>query len=325
VRAFGSGLPFAVVTCLLAGCGGAAPPNAPAINAAMMQTERRASLDFKMPALVTFDTQSGALAYWPIERSGGRELTPISGSLGIDDGFALAANGRLMAIANYDPAEVVTYDLRTKVQTTIPDPYGQPYDIAIGDDATIYALNTASVTVYKPGSSQPAELTCKDITLGEAVAVDNEGDVFVNGYGGSFTGVIEYKAGSHHCTEPNLKPEQAYAVGVGVDPKTDDLIVLNAPGLCAGGYNGQMTIYPKPYRPKTAVTHQLATTYCAGTFRLNKQSTLIFYSDSTVSAGYPLIDEATYPDGTYVTQYENGYYSGGGFSGFTTIPNRLPN
>jgi hypothetical protein len=50
-----------------------------------------------------------------------------------------------------------------------------------------------------------------------------------------------------------------------------------------------------------------------------------FYADSTVSAGFPLVDQAKYPSGKYETQYSNGYSSSGFFAGFTTIPNTLPN
>jgi hypothetical protein len=49
---------------------------------------------------------------------------------------------------------------------------------------------------------------------GQAIAVDNEGDVFVNGYGSTFMGVVEYKAHSQGCTKPNVEAEQGYVAGV---------------------------------------------------------------------------------------------------------------
>lgn len=279
-----------------------------------------------MPALVTLDTQNGSLEYWPIHHGGSRQFKPLSASLGVYNGYGLVANGDVVAVANYSPAEVVTYDLKTKMRTVLPDPYGAPVDIAIDKNAALYALNVANVAIFEPGSSQPAELTCSYMTEGEAIAVDNEGDVFVDGYGPhGFTGVIEYPAGTSSCAKLHLRAQEGYVAGVGVDPKTDDLIVVDDPDLCAGGIEGRMTVYRKPYTPRTSFRRLLSATYCSGTFRLDASSTHIFYSDATVSDGFPLIDEARYPSGKYEGQYSDGYYSGGNFGGFTTIPNRLPN
>jgi hypothetical protein len=188
-------------------------------------------------------------------------------------------------------------------------------------------LNLTSVAVFKAGSSQPTELTCSYINVGEAIAVDNESDVFVDGYGpDGFMGVVEYAAGSQNCTKLHLRRQNGYVGGVGVDPKTDDLIVIDNPGLCAGGLEGRMIVYPKPYEPGTSHRRDLGANYCAGTFRLNSTSSLIFVSDATVSAGYPLIDQSTYPKGKRKGYYQSspsGY--SGSFGGFTTIPNTLPN
>jgi hypothetical protein len=132
---------------------------------------------------------------------------------------------------------------------------------------------------------------------GEAIAVNNEGDVFVNGYGsGSFVGVIEYPA--------------------------DDLIVVDNPDFCAGGYEGIMLIYPRPYRASNFTGQNLNAEYCAGKFRLDARSKHIYFGDATFS-GFPFIDSRTYPDAQGGGPYSGGYslYLGG----FTTIPNTLPN
>jgi hypothetical protein len=277
------------------------------------------------PELVTFDTGTGSLAYFTIQHGGSETLNPLTGAIGIERPQALAANGNVIIIANYQPAEVVTYNVTTKAQTTLSDPYGSPYDVAVDRQGNIYAMNGATVTVFKTGSSKPAELTCPLIDENEAIAVDNEGDVFVDGYGQSFLGVAEYPAGSSECRALHLRPTRGYISGVGVDPKTDDLIVVDAPDLCAGGINGRMVIYPRPYRQRASTSHVLYTTYCAGTFRLDASSTHIFYEDATVSAGEPIIDQARYPSGSWEGQYWEGYFGSGDFSGMTTIPNRLPN
>lgn len=278
------------------------------------------------PALITFDAQSDSLAYFPVQRGGGQTLRPIDGSLGISDGYALAANGNVIIVANYQPAEVVTYNLATKSESTMRDPYGNPYDVAVDKKGNIYAMNETSVAVYENGSSHPTALRCDDVATAEAIAVDNEGDVFVNGYTPSSAVVIvKYPAGSTKCAiVPHLRAERGYIAGVGIDPKTDDLIVVDDPDLCAGGIEGRMIIYPKPYEQRTSIRRILQTTYCAGTFRLDASSTHIFYSDATVSAGVSVVDQARYPSGTYEGRY-GGYYSSATFAGFTTLPNRLPN
>lgn len=318
-------LTLPVVAASVVGCGANITPTtfqySPSGRAA-----RVASPASSTPALIAFDTLNGSLGYWPIQHGGGETLQPLSGSLGIHNGYALAANSNVVIVANYQPAEIVTYNVRTKAQASMNDPYGDPYDVAVDKKGTIYAMNVASVAVYAKGSSQPSELTCSYITTSEAIAVNNERDVFVDGYGPQgFQGVIEYAAGSTNCTEPRLRATRGYIGGVGVDPKTDDLIVVDDPDFCAGGLEGRMIIYPKPYRQRTSIRRILSATYCAGTFRLDAASRHIFYSDATVSAGFPLIDQARYPSGKYEGQYENGYYSGGNFAGFTTIPNALPN
>ena len=280
---------------------------------------------FHEPALVAFDTLNGTLEYWPIAHGGGQTLQPLSGPLGINAGYALASEGSTVVIANYSPPEVVTYDIKTKAESTMPDPYGDPYDIAVDSRGMIYALSSASVAVYTPGSSQPKELTCSDISTAEAVAVDRAGDVFVDGYGSHFAGVVEFQAPSKQCSVPHLRAVHGYIGGVGVDPKTDDLITVDDPDDCAGGIEGRMIIYPRPLAKRTSVRRDLNANYCSGIFRLDAGSTHIFYADATVSDGYPLIEEARYPSGKWEGTYEDGYYSGGNFAGFTVMPSSLPN
>jgi hypothetical protein len=288
------------------------------------QSERARGAALQKPALITFDASTGGLAYWHIQNDGSMTLQPLSKSLGISSVYALAADGDTVIIANYSPPEIVTYNVDTASESTMSDTYGNPRDVAVDKQGNIYALNAASVTVYKAGS-QPAELACSHIDNGEAIAVDNEGDVFVDGYGSHFQGVVEFAAGTNKCTVPHLRASHGYIAGVGVDPQTDDLIVVDDPDLCAGGLEGRMIIYPKPYAKQTSRRHVLSATYCSGTFRLDARSRHIFYSDATVSDGVPIVDQADYPTGKYDGQYWLGYYSSVYFSGFTTIPNTLPN
>jgi hypothetical protein len=319
-------LAIPILSLIVSACGGSATPNT---NSSLALTQRilTSPAPLQTPALVTFDTANDALAYWPIRHNGAQASPqPLSGALGISSVYALAADGDTVIIANYSPAEVVTYNIDTQAETTLSDPYGGPIDVAVDKRGDIYALNLANVAVYKSGSSQPSKLSCSYVNEGEAIAVDKQGDVFVDGYGsGSFQGVIEYPHGSNRCTVPHLRASRGYIAGVGVDPNTDDLIVVDDPDLCAGGLEGRMVIYPRPYEQRTSRRHVLNATYCAGTFRLDAGSTHILYGDATVSAGEPIIDQARYPSGKSEGQYWEGYFGSGGFSGFTTIPNRLPN
>jgi hypothetical protein len=322
-----STLTLALATLFVAGCGPSTTPATSALTAPPgSQPARTSASSQKAPELITFDYEANALEYFPIQHNGSQTLKPLSGSLGISQVYAMAAEGNLIVIANYSPAEIVTYNVQTKTETTMSDPYGGPFDVAVDKHGNIYAMSSTTVAVYKAGSSQPTEMTCSSINLGEAIAVDNEGDVFVNGYGpGGFMGVVEYPAGSQSCTKLHLRAERGYIAGVGVDPKTDDLIVVDDPDYCAGGIEGRMIIYPKPYQARRSVRRILNATYCSGIFRLDASSTHIFYSDESVSAGVPIIDQARYPSGKSEGQYWLGYFSSDSFSGFTTIPNKLPN
>lgn len=282
----------------------------------------------KSPALIGLNYNTGALEYWPIRPIGGNHPRTLSRPLGVGGSGSMVANGHVVAITNAYPPEVVTYDLKTKNKSTLPDPYGTPIDIAIDKSATLYVVNIAksksSVTMY-PVGAPPRDLVCQYMTIGEAVAVDNEGDIFVNGYGpAGFTGVVEIPNGPsgpqpQNCTKLPLKAELGYVAGLAIDPKTDDLIVLDDPSSCAGGAEGRMTIYPKPYQKSTGRSRVIGRN-CSGTLRLNATSTVVFVGDASVSGGYSFVLQRTYPDGR-----DLGIYTGGSPIGFTTIPNTLPN
>jgi hypothetical protein len=281
----------------------------------------------KSPALISINSTTGALEYWPIRPIGGSRPRTLSQPLGVS-GNSMAANGNVVATVGAYPPEVLVYDVKAKSKTTLQDPYGTPIDIAVGKDAALYVANidknVSNVTMY-PVGGPPKKLVCKYMKTGEAIAVDNEGDIFVNGYGfGGFMGVVEIPNGPNgpepqNCVKLALKPELGYVAGLGVDPKTDDLIVLDDPSLCAGGAEGRMTIYPKPYQKTTGRSRVLGAN-CAGTLRLNATSTVVFVGDSSVSGGYSFILQRTYPDGRAL-----GTYTNGNPAGFTTIPNTLPN
>lgn len=234
----------------------------------------------------------------------------------------MAADGNVLAIASYSPSEIVTYDLLTEIKMIDPDPDGPPVDLAIAKGDTIYALNSASVNAYPEDRATFRMLKCQYINQGVAIAVDNEGDLFVSGYGpGGFMGVVEFPFPPIGCKTLNLKPELGTAAGVGVDPETDDLIVVDNPGSCGGSNDARMTVYSKPYGPKTAIRSTLDGLSCAGTFRLDATSSNMFVEALTAGGAISQIDQLSYPGATN----EGGYGSSNPPGGMTTLPNVLPN
>ncbi|MFY9859537.1 MAG: hypothetical protein WA668_07390 [Candidatus Cybelea sp.] len=308
-------------------CGGASPiTGAPQSSRLAVRANAALTRDvrLKRPALISIDQLTGDLLYWPIENGPGGPPITLTGNLGTYQANAMASNGNLVIIASYAPAELIEYNVKTKRETTLPDTFGSPSHVAVGKSGTVYALSAHEVGVFPQGSSQPYEITCKELSGSEpfSVAVDDESDVFVETGYGSFTGVLEVPAGSSNsCVKLHLG-RKSDPGGIGIDPKTDDLILIDNPGYCAGGDEGRMTIYPKPYANATSTTHHLHAGDCAGGFRLDATSTHIYVSDSTIDESYPLIDVRTYPDGKGHGAYEDySAYLGG----FTLIPSALPN
>lgn len=297
----------------------------PAITGRLSSAGRAA---LQTPALIAADGDTGVLEYWPIAPHGGSHPTPISKPLGIGSSFGLAANGRVVAAAEQNPPAVVIYNLTTQHKAVLADPFGIPFDIAIDKNANLFVINSArpdNVTMFAPGAP-PRELQCAAIYIAAGIAADNEGDVFVSGYSKTSNGedVVEIPNGPNgpqpqNCSELNIGRGSGYSAGLAVDPKTDALIVLDNPDLCAGGIEGRMRIYPKPYRPKTAVTHDVGLN-CSGGIRLNADSTRVFVGDQDVSGSYTFVLQRSYPDGASMGSYNDGQPVG-----ITTIPNVLPN
>jgi hypothetical protein len=295
------------------------------------------------PALISVNPK-GILRYWPLRAHGGNQPQRIVKLSGIQYATGAAANGNVVAVTGTNPSSLILYDVAAKKQTTLADPNGSPVDVAIDKSGNIFVANfiwyeNGNVTMYRARSLRPRELKCQYIGYPTAIAGDNEGDIFLNGEQneehGSFTGIVEIPNGPRGLQPQKCQrlplPESGYAAGLVVDPKTDNLVVFSNPDYCAGGVEGLMTIYPKPYNPFTAHSVQLGAN-CATLLRLDAESTRVFFVDSTYASLRPggrivpgvrtriVVVQRSYPDGGKM-----GKYRGDDPQGLTTIPNTLPN
>jgi hypothetical protein len=282
------------------------------------------------PALIAVDSNTNALEYWPMRLGGDDHPVRIS-KKGLFNGSGLVANGRVVSFGNQNPTEVLQFNVDTKAQTTLPDPYGIPLDIAIGKDNSLYVVNLVrphadNVVWYPGGAPNPKELVCNAIDYGSNIAVDNEGDLFVGGFIGqnANVGVVKIPNGPNgpdptRCKTMDLGLGAAYMEGVVVDPKTDDLVTLTNPDLCAGGVEGLMTVFPKPYRRETGQPHVVGQN-CSTGLRLSADSKSVFVLDQDFAGIAMYVLQRSFPDGR-----PEGSYRAGHASSITTIPNTLPN
>lgn len=281
------------------------------------------------PAVIAVDSNTNALEYWPMRLGGDSQPIRIS-KKGLFNGAGLVANGRVVSFGNQNPTEVLQFNVDTKVQTTLPDPYGIPLDIAIGKDNSLYVVNLVrphadNVVWYPGGAPNPKKLACSAINYGSHVAVDNEGNLYVGAIVGRINAdVVKLPNGPNgpdpsRCTPLHLGLGPAYMEGVVVDPKTDDLITLTNPDLCAGGVEGLMTVFPKPYRRATGQSHIVGQS-CSTGLRLSADSKTVFVLDQDFAGIAMFVLQRSFPDGK-----PEGSYRAGHATSVTTIPNTLPN
>lgn len=279
------------------------------------------------PMLIALNSRTSELEGWPIRRGGGNDPEPLSAPLHVAGGGGMAGIGDVVVIGDPIPAHVMLYDTKTQITRVLDDPFGLPLGVAVGKDATVYAINLAKngapVTMFKPPAHRAVELNCAKMQNAVAIAVDNEGDIFIQGYakGGNVAEIPNGPSGPdpQACAILPLKGNAGYVGGIAIDPKTDDLLTLDDPSLCAGGTEGRLTTYPKPYNKNTGRSRIIGMN-CTGGLTLNADSTIVFTSDTDVSTSFSFILQRSYPDGG-----DMGIYHAVNFTGVTTIPNTLPN
>ena len=319
---------LALASCAGSGIGGPAGAAPLLPPSGTSQVSHFALPDPNAPQLVTFNDQTKRLMAWPIQRGGGSDPEPISGPIDVGSAGGLAVIGDVIAIADQFPPKVALYNLKTRTTRVLDDPFGTPVGIAVGKDESIFVINIAKhaspVTWYKAPAHRPVELNCPLLGIGEAIAVDNEGDIFIQGYPKVHGSVVEIPNGPNgpqpqNCGVLPLKGGFGYVAGIAVNPNNDDLLTLDDPSLCAGGSEGRLTTYPKPYREETGRSRIIGMN-CTGGLALNADASLVFTADTDVSQSNGFILQRGYPNGARM-----GIYHANSFSSFVVVPNILPN
>jgi len=315
------------IVAILAGC--SSPAGAPVGSTPASRSSSGWSTlqTIKTPAVVAVDMQASNLVYWQISRKGGSRATVIAHIPGLNGTTSMAADGNTVVLAVANTRELVLYNTQNGWQTTLEDP-SVPSDVAIDKNGTIYANNFSNsgvaVAMYVPGSPAPKMLKCGLLSQGVILTPDNEGDLIVAGYNTYTSGAIEFQNGagglqSGKCSVLPLRLAFDNLASILVDPKTDDLIVFHNPGQCAGGGEGQITVYPKPYEYKTEHSRN-AGGVCPGPMRLAADSKSAFIVDASFKWGTNVVRQVSIPDGKFMASYRGVFPIA-----VTTVPNSLPN
>ena len=296
-------------------------PSAGAMSASQAQSNP--------PRLITMNSRTNRLEAWPIQRGGGSDPEPFTPPLNVGGANVLSTIGDVVVmVESFPSSRVVLYNTKSGTTRFLDDPFGVPIAIAVATDKTIYALNVSKsgspITMYQPPAHHAVELNCSVMPTGQAIAVDNEGDIFIQGYSNSQFSIAEIPNGPggpapQNCAILQLETNPGYVGGIAVDPKTDSLITLDDPSLCAGGEEGRMTVYPKPYDQSTGRSKDIGKN-CTGGLWLNADSTIVFTSDQDVSGSFSFILQRSFPDGG-----DMGIYHGSNFAGLAPMPSALPN
>lgn len=312
---------FAAVTSLNA-CGASNSVN-PSTRSTFSRVLQIAS---SAPSIYSVDFNNNRLEFWPLSTAGGSHPTVLTAKAA-HLGMAADGNELLLGAASVPALEI--FDTVTQTAVTFADPFGTPADVAVDRRHNIYVFNFSTpgnVTEFPVNDRpHPFELTCNQINIGGAVAVDDEGDVFALANGpppGYAALVLEFAktpTGHAACSNIHLIGPSDNPSGIAIDPKTDDLLIMDNPDQCAGGTEGRVRIFPKPYQTRNFDVLNMGAN-CSGGLRLNADSTVIFAGDQDVSGSFTFILQRTYPGGHLL-----GTYFDGDATGFATIPNTLPN
>jgi hypothetical protein len=335
---------FAILVALtFAGCVGQSPSSNPYFGAGPARDQNSTSLNLNRVHLnnhmLIFVTNKNELRYWPIDKNGGRTSYSIGTLKNVSGASAMAANGSTIAVAVQKPPSVVLFDTSTGNQSSLADSGGIPIDIAYDTHGDIFALNGTyrNVIVYKAPRFTATVVNCSLFAgVPEYVAVDRQGNIFVNVSVNSNSAIIEIPKGPNgyeqrKCSQLPIQ-ESGYPAGLLVDSKTNSLIVFHNPDQCAGGEEGVMDTYAAPYG-KGELTSTNLHGNCTATLRFGPDQQHVYFEDAspTLPRGHirPTIgdihvSQRSYPGGLGTAEYRFRWLTSYP-TGITTIPNELPN
>ena len=221
-------------------------------------------------------------------------------------------------VANTAASNILAIDTFAQVTKTLDDPGEFPASIAATRDGTIYVGNifdaafaAGNVAIYAKGSTTPTStLTSPSFFQIEGTAVNSAGDVFVNNDTGFFTGgqVIEFPGGAGSGTIlKNIHVK--IAAGLKIDPKTQDLLVVDQ------GTN-VVKVYAARYTGHAKASYPVPNGGSSVDIALDATSSNLYFANDTKRT----IDVLSYPAGTFLGSY------GGGVEpiGVAVKPSRLP-
>jgi len=282
--------------------------------------------------LVAYDNNASDIEAWNVTSSGGSRPTVLASPDFTSNVIAVAGAGSFgsdqdVILAGSSPSsETSLYDLSTETRVVYnPMSSGPPVDV-------VSIIGGSSLTLYSDGSYETMpfdrsmgihKTACTSIlNTATAITADTYGNVYIQGTGPGFAGVVELAQATQMCTPLPLKPQKGTAAGITINPATNDLIVGDNPRSCNGGADGRLIVYPPPYTSASGTIHRLSGVGCAGLFRIDSGTTgttYLFMLDA--DSGTPQIDQLECCD----TMTLEGVYSGGDPSAPTTLPNTLPN
>ena len=143
----------AAVPLLAASCGGAGtPPNPAANGSSHLLSRAQTGPHLGEPALIAIDELSGDLVYWEVKDGPSGTPITLTGNLGTYDANAMVSNGEVVIIASHAPPEIIEYNIKTKAETTVADPFGAPNHVAVNRAGTVYAISRHEIGVFPTGS-----------------------------------------------------------------------------------------------------------------------------------------------------------------------------
>jgi hypothetical protein len=197
-------------------------------------------------------------------------------------------------VANYSAPNVEQYSSKGSLTFTYNAGMSSPVTLTTDSDGNIYEADFTgeAVNEYRQ-MSNTVVATCQPGGFVEGVAVDKQGDVFVDYYDGEGA-IAEYKGGLSGCSETALGAEVSFPGGMVLD-KSDDLVICDQVG-------DAVDIIKPPYG---SISGTLGSGYSEPFHvSLNKKNSQAYVTD-TGSAF--TVDVVSYPRGSRIATLGSSY------------------